>query len=789
MKLPDRLISKYKDDTKYRFPSQDIDPEKKKKEYCKEYAESIFSMYTRGRTGIPYHLSNYYEENRLYGKGLQSTEKYKNELIQNDRQRTINQDTDDEVYTREERLKAWNNINWDNLSVLPKIKDHIHGLFDNVEYDVKLDAIDENSGVLKEQMKIDTLVNAIYAAEIQELSELAGIEYKPNKDLPETPDEVEMYEMSGGFKPNYCKGMEKLLQHTFDISQWDKTLKRKILDDFMDIGIAGVKDYYCEDSKKIKVKYIDPSMSVIQYSKQWDFDDSEYAGHIEYYSVSKLRQKGFTEEEIKHLAKAHFDTFNNLYKNDWNYYNREDARGWRYDRFSVPVLEAVWIDNDACYEKYQTNKYGRKRIKTVEYDKGAKGKVTKPWELRKKSTRYVYRCSWVIGTDYVFDYGHDHNQRRPTPSDVKLPYRFVLLTENPIVKRIRPIVDEMHIAWYKHQNALSLAPMPGYAINLRLLQNLELGGKKISIKDVFRIFRDTGHMFYSDTNATTTGRYEGGSVTPVSDLPGGMRNALMESVQLWDLSIKRIEDLTGLSPLSLGGTPSQDSGKATSEMSLSATRTIVRPIVDACFKLKEMVGQTSLLNLQLMLKASEECRRAYMTVVGRADVDVVVQAEQFGAMYGITMEARPDAQDKMDVLEAARMALQPKRNGEPQITLDQYLLLKEKLNSRANIRETRMYLAYLIKKNEQRALERQKINEQANTERAMAIEQQKSQSLAQMKQMEHQMEIEKQNNEHNNKMQHTEAESNLTMQRDVAKYAHEEEMQEEEFKYRDLEDR
>ena len=108
--------------------------------------------------------------------------------------------------------------------------------------------------------------------------------------MPESLEELEMFQAAGGFKMGYAMAMEKLLKHTGDISNWDTNLKPKFIDDFIDFNIIFAKSYIDDTADKEKWRYVDPEDLVIQYSKYDDFRDAEYAGEFREMKLSSVRQ-------------------------------------------------------------------------------------------------------------------------------------------------------------------------------------------------------------------------------------------------------------------------------------------------------------------------------------------------------------------------------------------------------------------------------------------------------------------------------------------------------------------
>ena len=67
------------------------------------------------------------------------------------------------------------------------------------------------------------------------------------------------------------------------------------------------------------------------------------------------------------------------------------------------------------------------------------------------------------------------------------------------------------------------------------------------------MWKETGVLPYMSTPAGQY--YRGGAVVPAHKLPGGMGESLNQAIMRLNTQMKLIEDMTGLSPVSLGGTP------------------------------------------------------------------------------------------------------------------------------------------------------------------------------------------------------------------------------------------
>jgi len=745
-------------DAKYRdfkggFPNTNISPDlKKQPEYCKRWAEYIYGMHVSGRSGVPYDKLYEWENQRLYGKGMQNKDQYKAITLTEDVESDSSfLNVDGNVRsTLEERRKGWKNINDDIVSVAPKIKDVFHGLFDNQDYEISADTIDLNSGAMKDRAKYGLLAQTLFQQEYARLRAIGNIPQQQQDFIPRNVTELELYEAAGGFKLSFAKTMEKLLRHTFDISDWDNTLKKKALDDVLDIGYVALKIVYDLDTNKSKMKYVDPVNLCMQYSPDDDYEDSDWCGYYTTYTVSQLEQQGFKRTMLESLAFENSAKLNNPTREQWNNYNKKNTLGgYDYDFYRIPVYEVEWIDSDTTKYLSWKNRNGKERMKEVSFDTEQK-KYSKK-EVIASSARIVYKCKWIIGTDHVFDYGISNDQIRPLPSKPILSYRLVKVTDNPIMRRLKPILDKMQLAWLRYQNALIMSAGGGWAINLRLLNNLSIGGKKLSIKDVLRMMRNNNVLFFSDT--PITGRYEGGSVNPVTPLPSMLKDEIANAIQEFEYSIKQVEHVTGLTPVALGGTPEERAGKATTEISFAATQNVMRPIIHNIMVLKQRAAESAMLHIQMLIRDNKKAYEAYSDVVGEMDLAAVKTATYNGARYGIKLVAKPTEQEWLEIKDLIIEAISLGRDGVKSLEIDDALAMYEYRNSGMNLSEMRLILSYKIRKYKEQAQQQALQTQKMQQDGAVALQQQKAQQEAQMKQMDAQVEQGKLQQEHQNNMQ------------------------------------
>lgn len=759
------------------FPNRDVSREEKSTEkYALEVGRAIYSKHIRNRTGVSYTYSTFFDGLREYGRGLQSEDKYKNYLSgSNIDSSTTAASAIDGSWTqnRTYERKGWMNVFWDIISPANKIRNQIHGIYSDIDHDVMADAIDADSGAEEEdrKWKLWATTRTFIRRNLDMLKAQAGIPVEEPEFIPETIDELEMYEAAGGFKQAYAMALEKLIRHTDDVSDWSE-LKRKMIDDMMDLNICTVKVDYSDDEKKVKWRYVDPKDLVIQYSKHGDFRDSEYAGEFQDINISELRRhlmkEGMTEKEIAEIAEKNVGYRGNPNKGDWGGYNQKASNGaWGYDEFKTCVFNFEWIDHDSEKKIRYKNKYGK--VRWLPYDKDKKlGNREKVVTTAKK---VLYQGTLVVGTDHVYNHGPVYYQPKPTPKKVELTYKAYMGEGKSLMGSLAPIFDNIQIGWLKYQNALSTIFEEGYAIDMRLLQNISDGEKKFSPKEAIKMWKETGVLPYMSTPVGQF--YRGGNVMPAHKLPGGMGESLNQAIGRLQIQMKLIEEITGLSAVSLGGAPDPNAPVGTTERSLEATHNALKPMIRGIFTVKSHLARVTGSRIQQLLKYDKESRNQYSKVVGMMDVETIMMARDSGAEYGFRLEARPTQQEKMQMLRAAEIAMAPGRNGQPGINYADYTYIVERLMAGANLKELRLYLVQARRKTEREQFQQQRQLQQEAAQLKQQGEQQTAQKDMALKNAEVEGKVAVDNNLHRNAMEELQFKMNIlfveTMNKEMEK--------------------
>ena len=712
----------------YPFPKDDIDPKKKTEEWGLKWCQAIYSKYVSDQTGIPYSRIEEMMENRMYSAGNQDNYRYKKILL-------------DEADDTGE-MEGWVNLSWEPMPVMPKFLHIIRGIFEEQEHKAVATAVDPKSSEEKMRMKINKWFKGRYKPLLDAVDQFTKNESEPEW-IPETIGELDLYEQVGGLKLAIETEIEEALTYTWYISDWKET-KRKMLDDFATLNCAAVRDYTDKYTQKAKVRYVDPLKLVMQYSRHWDHRNAEFAGELISETISNIRKNtGLQEEQLKAVAQFYNGRNNNRTISSWDDDYLYDGDGNSlYDDFHVDVFDCEWFSVNSEYRTKRTNE----RNETLEYDeKWGKVHDTEKKKTSVKDIKVVYTGKWIVGTDYIYEFGLQYDVPRPGKKEVELSFKLYKLPGKSIVELSRPYIDQMCLVWYKLQNAIAMAANPGIAVEYTSLMNMKLGANKLEPLDILQIRRDTGDLIYKSTTHRGVPNMPGG-VRPIQELTGGIGPQLNEYIALFELNLNFIRDLTGINKVADASTPDPNQSVGGSELAIAATNNALKPIYSGYIRIKEFVARSLAIRIQISLANNNNMYEGYIPVLGGVGVKLLtLSADVVDADWSIMIQAKPTAQRRQVLLQAAMEAMKRDKDGYSDLEYKDFLII-ERLLEEGNEKLAEMLLTYFSNKNKQMKLQIQRENMQLDAQNQQALSQQKIQG--DMQKMQAESEIKMKEKEH-----------------------------------------
>lgn len=733
----------------YGFPRHDVPVTTKLgKDWNIQYCQAIHYLYRNGLAGINFSDVDLFARYRRYGAGNQDAYQYMERLGMNrpnvpalpnqltTAQGELGPDRQNSDFAR----KGFMNLNWEILSVAPNFLNIVLGMFEEVEHDIYADGVDEKSSTERESMKWNLWVEKQLQNYAIQMEQAAQINLPKSNYIPETIQELEMFSNLGGFKLKSEISIEAALKYTMDISEW-KEIKRKVIKDLYELGVGATKDYLDPETQKVKVRYCDPALMVLPYTNQDEFTNMPFCGEYTFYTIAQLRamtnedgSPTFTNDELEIIARSVLNQFQN--PQSFSNWTIDPATGWYlWDNFRVCVLDAEFKSDDI---KYMTERVTEDGEVVVHEDTFGKVRNSDKRKTHKTKTLMVYKCKWIVGTKYAWDYGHQFNIPRPTPSQANLSFHAYRMKAGSYVKRMIPMLDSIQLAWLKLQNIMATAAPPGLAIETGVLDNITIGGQKINTLDILRIRGLTGNILYKigthRSYQPTATNYK-----PIQELQGGFGAQLQELYMIINNNIEMIRQIIGINRVADGSSPQTDQLVGVTELSMQAAQNTLKPLYYSYLQIKERACKNIAQRIQLIVKHNGMYELGYFKALGKNITETLkIGAEINNAMFGIRIEARPDAAEKQVILQAAQQAMAVGRQGVPLITMSDFLMINTFLQ-RGMLKFAQAYLAH----KEQQTLAQQQQQQQqaieAQGQQNMMLEQAKAQAAQQALQLQMQL--------------------------------------------------
>jgi len=700
------------------YPSHDIDPASKDAFWHMSFAKALYSNYLNDRCGIRYSEVSQMLINRSYAAGNQDVEQYKDILIGAKDQ-------------QDGKRKGWANINFSRIiSVAPKFRRILMGIFLGQDHEIACNAIDESAGADREDMMWRTWVTKKEKQLSQLIDGITGTETPESEYEPASVEELELYDKMGGFKLKLEVAMEGALGFIDYDSDW-RNIKGKIIGDAIDLGVMIVKDYVDVATQKVKKRYVDPIDCIFTLDQDGAVSK---ACEFRLYTIESVREEtGLPESSILKMA----EDVRGLFGNSNNVIREFDEKNgmYKYNDFVVPVLECEFASNDVKYKTERKTRSGETVMFDEPWRTTASGKRIPPkvWNSDTKKTKdipvKVYRkCKWVVGTEVCWDYGLSFDIPRPKRDQALSSYHVHRLDGIPLMQAGIPNFDQIQLANLRIQNALALAPNSGIAYEFSSLQGMSIGGKGMDPMDLVKMHRQSGSFFYKATV------HRGGMISPsagkpIQELSGGIGPILNECMAIISMNLETIRDVTGIGQGMDAMTPGAETAVGVMNQTVSATNNSLRPLYDGYISIKESCARSCVLRVQTVAKYAKGYW-AYDKVVGKVAWSVIEQSADFTfSEMGIKISALPTAQDVAEMEATLRGALQSGQNGKPTITMSEYFAIKRIIRSGGSLKFAQVLLAHREAKGKEYDAKMQQQNMEINAKSAQDLQAQKDQAV------------------------------------------------------------
>jgi hypothetical protein len=610
--------------TRSAFPSQVVsDEEKASLEYGKQVAQAIEGeWFSQGRTTGNRYLTNWnnFNQLRLYARGEQSIQKYKDEL-------SINGDL------------SYLNLDWTPVPILSKFVDIVVNGISQKSYEIKAYAQDPSS-VKKRTDYASKLYEDMLAKEyLENLKQTLGIDdyQSPSPDIvPETKEDLELH-MQLSYKQSIEIAQEEAISTILAQNKYDLT-RRRLNMDLTVLGIAAVKTNF-NTSEGVTVDYVDPAYMVYSYTEDPNFEDIYYVGEVKSVTIPELKKEfpNISKEELEYIEKMPG--------------NKSYITGYgNYDDNTVQLL----------YFDYKT--YQNQTFKIKQTDQGLLKAIEKPdtfnppesdmFERVSRSIEVLYSGVKVLGTETMLKWELAENMSRPMADTTKVRMNYSICAPRIYKGRIESIVskctgfaDMIQITHLKLQQVISRMVPDGVYLDMDGLAEVDLGnGTNYNPAEALNMYFQTGSVI--GRSLTQDGDMNAGRV-PVQELNSSGGNAKISSlIQTYQYYLQMIRDVTGLNEARDGSLPDRNTLVGLQKLAANASNVATRHITQSSLFLTLSTAE----NIALKVSDALEfplTRSALQNSISTYNIKTLDQIVELNLHdFGIFLELEPDEEEQ-----------------------------------------------------------------------------------------------------------------------------------------------
>jgi len=694
------------------FPSQVVsDAEKLSFDYGLKVAKAIetewfYNDYNQTRYTTN---KNNYHNLRLYARGEQPVQKYKDEL-------SINGDL------------SYLNLDWKPVPIIPKFVDIVVNGISERMYDIKAYSQD----YISTQKRTTYLQNILDDMSLQSLNEynreVFGIDTTKSGlvELPETTEEVQLH-----MQLTYKQGAEIAEEQALDFLMTGNNyelIKKRFYYDLTVLGIGAVKTNF-NTSEGITIEYVDPADLVYSYTESPYFDDLYYVGEVKKIPINELAKQFpfLTQQDLEDIIKN-----KNYHQSS---YDQGSAQYKEIDNNKVQVL----YFNYKTYmnEVYKVKQTGSGAEKVIEKDDTFNPPENKEgnFERLQRAIEVVYEGALILGTNKLLKWEISKNMLRSKSDFNKVKMNYSIVAPRmykgkieSLVRRITGFADMIQLTHLKLQQVMSRMVPDGVYLDADGLAEVDLGnGTNYNPQEALNMFFQTGSVI--GRSYTGDGDINAGKV-PIQEITSGSGgNKIQALIGNYNYYLQMIRDTTGLNEARDGSMPDKNALVGVQKLAAANSNTATRHILQAGLFLTAETAEKLSLRISDVLEYSPT-KDAFIQAIGASNVSVLQELKELYLYdFGIFIELQPDEEEKALLENNIQVAL-----AQQSINLEDAIDIREI----KNLKTANQLLKIRRKKKQQtdQVVAQQNIEAQANAnaqaqQAAAAAEVQKNQAITQ----------------------------------------------------------
>ena len=611
------------------FPSQVVsDLEKMRFDYGLKVAKAIQHEWygkTYGAGNRSNHHSSRIHNLRLYARGEQNIQKYKDEL-------SINGDL------------SYLNLDWSPVPIISKFVDIVvNGIAERL-YDIKAYSQDP-FGVVKRTQYMQNLQKDMKMKEFDKfVKDKFFLDTKESsvEDLPATDEELSLH-MQLDYKQEIEIAEEQAINMLMRGNQFD-LIKRRFYQDLVVCGIGAVKSSF-NTSEGVVIDYVDPANLVYSYTDSPFFDDIYYVGEVKTISINELKKQFpyINEEELKEITASRSS-------GAYSAYNGLNGIG-EADNNKVDIL----YFNYKTYmnEVYKMKKTGTGASKLIKKDDTFNpSENTDKYEKVHRSLECLYEGAYILGANKLIKWEKASNMMRPKSDYTKVKMNYAIVAPrmyegriDSLVNRITGFADMIQLTHLKIQQVLSRVTPDGVFLDVDGLAEVDLGnGTNYNPQEALNMFFQTGSVI--GRSMTSDGDGNPGKI-PIQEIQNGNGGQKMQSlIQTYNYYLQMIRDVTGLNEATDGSTPAERSLVGVQKMAAANSNTATRHILQSGMYLTTEIAEQLSLRISDIIEYSPT-KNAFIESIGAHNVATLKEMSDLHLYdFGIFLELEPDEGEK-----------------------------------------------------------------------------------------------------------------------------------------------
>ena len=624
------------------FPSQVVsDAEKLSYDYGLKVAKAIetewfYSDYNQTRYTTN---KNNFHNLRLYARGEQSIQKYKDEL-------SINGDL------------SYLNLDWKPVPIIPKFVDIVVNGISERLYDIKAYSQDPH-GVAKRTEYLENILSDIASENLNSTVQATyGLDISksniPQQDLPTTQEELDLH-MQLTYKQAVEIAQEQAIDMLMTGNNYD-LIQKRFYYDLTVLGIGAVKTDF-NTSEGATIKYVDPADLVYSYTESPYFDDVYYVGEIKSIPVNELvKQFPFLEQE----------DLEDIVKNKNYYQTNYDQSNIHYKEIDNNKVQVLYFNYKTYMnEVYKVKETGSGAEKAIEKDDNFNPPEDKEGNFSKlqRSIEVLYEGALIVGTNKLLKWELAKNMMRPKSDYTKVKMNYSICAPRmykgkieSLVRRITGFADMIQLTHLKLQQVMARMVPDGVYLDADGLGEIDLGnGTNYNPQEALNMFFQTGSVI--GRSYTGDGDINAGKV-PIQEITSGSGGSKIQAlIANYNYYLQMIRDTTGLNEARDGGMPDKNALVGVQKLAAANSNTATRHILQAGLFFTAEIAEKLSLRISDVLEYSPT-RDAFVHAIGVNNVAVLDEIKKLYLYdFGIFIQLQPDEEEKQMLENNIQIAL------------------------------------------------------------------------------------------------------------------------------------